>query len=295
MHKAVFKDTLFRDGLQGRGIEAGVLKDALRALTAIDALGIEYHELGFAVGNVEATERIKAALELPLRGYICAFGRTAMADVEAILSLGVPVGVLVAKSRRSDTGNVIRVDAKANLELIEQTVSALASQGVRVIFDAEHFFQGFHECDQAYALEVLGCAREAGARWIVLCDTNGKMAPHHITEAVRAALEVVPGNQLGIHTHNDRGRAIANAEAAFHAGVTLIEGVTGGFGGGKGEKPGPWGGPRLFGDFRGPGREKSIAREDANRRRYEGLPGPDFLDASKLSHIMTHDSLSDES
>ncbi|MDD2806907.1 MAG: alpha-isopropylmalate synthase regulatory domain-containing protein [Patescibacteria group bacterium] len=227
--EVVVKCTTFRDGVQGEGVEAPVLDDALAAIIAIDRLGVSYHELGFAFGNAAARRRIQAALELDLVGKVCAFGRTHPNDIKAIVDLGVPVGVLVAKSRKSDTA-LIHSDPAANLELVRRSVGTLVDAGVEVVLDAEHFFQGFYEVDPNYALDILRVAVSAGARWVVLCDTNGKMTPAKIKAAVEAAQAVVPSHQLGVHTHNDRGRAVANAEAAWLAGATLIEGCIGGFG-----------------------------------------------------------------
>lgn len=223
-------DTTFRDGVQGRGIEVTNLDDAIHAIKAIDSLGVRYLELGFASSNFSAQERIRKALELDLRAKVAAFGRTHDTDVQAILDLKVPVGVLVGKSRLRDVEKSLLKTAQENLDLIQKSVKKLTDCGVEVIFDAEHYFQAFFEDDGEYAFKVLQTAREAGASRLVLCDTNGKMTPEKIMEAISETSKHVPLEMLGIHTHNDRGRALANAEAAWVAGVRHIQGVLGGFG-----------------------------------------------------------------
>jgi len=228
--KLIIKDTTFRDGIQGEGVQTTELNGALLAIQAIDKLGVSYHEVGFATASKPTQERIKAACELKLNGKVAAFGRTHPNDVSAIISLGAPAGVLVGKTRAQDTVKAIHKTPEENLNLIKTSVSDLVSRGIEVIYDAEHFFQAFFEDDLIYALKTLSLAFKSGASWIVLCDTNGKMSPEKITEAILAVKKIIPLDHLGIHTHNDRGRALANAEAAFKAGVCLVEGTIGGIG-----------------------------------------------------------------
>lgn len=229
--RLVVKDTTFRDGVQGQGVEATDLKETLTAIQAIDSLGVSYHEVGFAVASAAIRERIRAAMELELLGKIAAFGRTHPLDVQTMLDLKVPVAVLVGKSRAHDVIEVIRqATLEDNLKLISDSIGAMVQSGVEVIYDAEHLFQACLEDDQAYALQTLEVALQAGASRIVLCDTNGKMSPHHIAKVITLVKEVIPVDRLGIHTHNDRGRAVVNAEAAFMNGVPLVEGTIGGVG-----------------------------------------------------------------
>ena len=223
-------DTTFRDGVQGRGVEVTNINDALHAIKAIDDLGVKYLELGFASSNFSAQERIRKALELNLKAKVTAFGRTHATDVQAILDLKVPAGVLVGKVRLRDVEKSLLKSAQENLDLIQESIKRLVDNNIEVIFDAEHYFQAFFEDDGKYALQVLKTARDAGATRLVLCDTNGKMTPEKVVEAVQEAAKHVPLEMLGIHTHNDRGRALANAEAAWKAGVRHFQGVIGGFG-----------------------------------------------------------------
>lgn len=224
-------DTTFRDGLQEEGVDAKNLAQALKAIEAIDRIGVLYHETGFAVSNAAARERIKEAAKLKLGGRVAAFGRTLDSDIEAILELGVPVGVAVGKTRFQDAVKVIRRGAEENLRLIESSIRKLVQAGREAIYDAEHFFQGLYEDDSNYALTTLLTAFRAGARRIVLCDTNGKMTPRQISQAISAVVDSgIPIEIIGIHCHNDRGRANANSEAAWSAGVGHIQGTFGGFG-----------------------------------------------------------------
>jgi 2-isopropylmalate synthase len=221
------KDTTFRDGVQGQGAEVTEITAFLKALRAIDSLGVYYHEVGFAVGDEKAAQRIKAALAIQheLSGKIAAFGRTHPTDVASMISLGVPVGVLVGKTRASDVRDVLLKSTGEYLNLIKESIEALVSAGIEVIFDAEHAFQAFLQDNELYAQTVLQTALDAGASYIVLCDTNGGTHPRDIKRVVEMAQRVVPVSKLGVHTHNDRGRAIANAEAAVEAGVSLVEGT----------------------------------------------------------------------
>jgi len=223
-------DTTFRDGVQGRGIEVTNIDDAMHAIRAIDDLGVKYLELGFASSNFSAQERIRKALELDLNAKVAAFGRTHATDVGAILDLKVPVGVLVGKVRLRDVEKSLLKTAQENLDLIRESIKKLVENNIEVIFDAEHYFQAFFEDDREYALKVLKLAWDCGVTRLVLCDTNGKMTPEKVAEAIAETAKHVPMEMLGIHTHNDRGRALANAEAAWVAGVRHIQGVVGGFG-----------------------------------------------------------------
>jgi 2-isopropylmalate synthase len=226
----VYKDTTFRDGLQGKGVDATDIQEVLRAIQAIDRLGVSYHEVGFAVANSGSRERIRQACEMSLSGKVAAFGRTHLDDVSAMIELKVPAGTLVGKTRRTDAEQALRLSPHDNLTLIGKSISALVEAGIEVIYDAEHAFQAFVEDDKAYALKTLEVAKSAGAKWIVLCDTNGKSTPGQIAAVLNMIAPHIPVSRLGIHTHNDRGRAVACAEAALSCGIGLVEGTIGGFG-----------------------------------------------------------------
>jgi 2-isopropylmalate synthase len=234
MEKLTLKDTTFRDGLQNEKIEITNIEDALKAIKAIDNLGIKYHEVGFVTANKNIQKLIKAACNLELSGKVCAFGRTHPDDIKLLIELhktaDLQTAVLVGKTRKRDAQLVLRKSPKENLLLIKNSIKKLVQSGLEVIYDGEHFFQAFWEDDLSYCLKTIETAFKAGASWIVLCDTNGKMNPEKIAKAIRKTKEIVPIENLGIHTHNDRGRAVINAETAWLEGVRLIEGTIGGVG-----------------------------------------------------------------
>ncbi len=223
-------ETTFRDGLQSETIDSVGLKDSLEAIKLLDSLGFEYLELGFAVSNKGDRERLQEALKLGLRSKVAAFGRTARSDAEAILALGVGVGVLVGKSRLSDVRNALGKTADGYLREVEESVRLLVEAGREVIFDAEHFFQALAEDDDGFAIHLLQAVFDSGASWLVFCDTNGKLATGNVKKFIHWAGRYVPLERIGVHFHNDRGRALANAEAAWAVGIRHFQGVFGGFG-----------------------------------------------------------------
>jgi len=234
MKEVIFKDTTFRDGLQDRRAEITDLKEALEAIKKIDALGVSYHELGFLVASEGTKRRIEAACQLNLKGKVTAFGRTHPKDIEEVLKFkektNLPAVTLVGKSRKREIEISLKKKPETYLNELKEFIELLVKGGLEVIFDPEHYFQAFWEEDKSFAKEVVRLAFEAGARWIVLCDTNGKMTPEKIGEAVKETAKVIPPKHLGIHAHNDRGRAVVNSEVAWLAGCRLIEGTIGGIG-----------------------------------------------------------------
>jgi 2-isopropylmalate synthase len=225
-------DTTFRDGAQGKNLEITSMHDFLETVKAIDDLGIvKYLELGFALASNGNRERIRAAQHLHLQAEIVAFGRTHKDDVRAILDLGVKVATLVGKSRVRDAEQALKVTPEENLKLIEDSIKALVAEEVEVIYDAEHFFAGFKE-DENYAFNTLITAQKAGAKRLVLCDTTGSCTTEDVRKIIRAVKFQFAGcqNLFGVHFHNDRGRALANSEAAWEEGIDHIQGVFGGFG-----------------------------------------------------------------
>lgn len=223
-------NTTFRDGAQSPLVEIVGIANSLKCLKLLDELGFEYLEVGFAASNNGDTERIKQALKLGLKAKIAAFGWATPETVEQMISLGVPVAVLVAKSRKRDVSISLRQNPEEYLDSVAKSVSLLVSRGIEVIIDAEHAFQAISEDDQAFALQLFEKCWQAGARWIVLCDTNGKSSTRTVVEAIRIASKTVPLEVLGVHFHNDRGRATALAETAYQMGICHIQGVFGGFG-----------------------------------------------------------------
>ena len=230
-------DTTLRDGTQQEGLSLSVA-DKLAVARHLDELGVGFIEGGWPGSNPKDAEFFRRAQsELTLRNArLTAFGSTrraskAAADdpqVAALRDAGTPVVCLVAKSDRRHVERALRTTPAENLAMIRDTVVHLRAEGKRVFVDAEHFFDGYH-ADDAYALEVVRTAAEAGADVVVLCDTNGGMLPTRIGDTVHAVLGGT-GARLGIHCHDDSGCAVANSLVAVQAGVTHVQGAANGYG-----------------------------------------------------------------
>lgn len=229
-------DTTLRDGTQGEGVELTV-EDKLRITQLLDDFGVHLIEGGWPGSNPKDAEYFERVLRLPLRhARIAAFGSTCRVDVApeqdeqlaTLLAAETPVVTIFGKTWTRHVRNVLRTDEATNRRLIEASVAFLCAAGREVIFDAEHFFDGFAE-SPAYALACLQAAEKGGACTIVLCDTNGGQLPWQIEAAVAAARQVVAVH-LGIHVHNDSGCAVANTLAAVRAGATHVQGTINGVG-----------------------------------------------------------------
>ena len=229
-------DTTLRDGAQYEGISLSV-EDKLAIARKLDQLGVHYIEGGWPGSNPKDDEFFARAQSLDLNSAtLAAFGSTRRAgkDVEgdanirALLNSGAPVITLVGKASDQQVTTVLETSLEENLSMIADSVAHLRSQGRRVIFDAEHFFDGF-KSNPDYALQAVRVAAGAGAECVVLCDTNGGTLPDEIADivaAVRRDTEVA----LGIHTHNDTETAVAGALAAIRAGVSQVQGTINGYG-----------------------------------------------------------------
>jgi 2-isopropylmalate synthase len=231
-------DTTLRDGMQGEGMSLSA-GEKLRVAHRLDELGLDLIEAGFPSSNPKELELFGLlAAESFAHAQICAFGMTRRRGVAAdadpalrvIAECFAPVCTLVGKTWGLHLEKVVKVDRDENLRMISESVAFLVAQGKRVIYDAEHFFDGFAE-DRAYALRCLRAAAEAGAETVVCCDTNGGTLPHLIgaamTEVVASAGADV---RIGIHTHDDAGCGVANALAAVMAGATHVQGTMNGYG-----------------------------------------------------------------
>lgn len=229
-------DTTLRDGTQGEGICLSV-QDKLRITALLDDFGVHVIEGGWPGSNPKDREYFEQVRRLPLRhARIAAFGSTCRVNqtpeqdesLRAMLAAEAPVVTIFGKAWARQVQRVLQTNVGANLRVIEQSVRHLKQAGREVVFDAEHFFDGFAE-NPDYALAALRAAAAGGADCLVLCDTNGGMLPWHIDEAVRrAAVEVqVP---LGIHAHNDSGCATANSLTALRAGCVHVQGTINGLG-----------------------------------------------------------------
>jgi 2-isopropylmalate synthase len=229
-------DTTLRDGTQREGISLSCA-DKLRVARRLDELGVAFIEGGWPGSNPKDAEFFERARDTRWeRALIAAFGSTCRAgggpeddaNIRALLSSGAPVCTVVGKTWTLHVTDVLRTTLDENLRLIEGSLGYLRGQGRRVIYDAEHFFDGYR-ADPAYALETLRAAVRGGAETLVLCDTNGGSLPWQIAEVVRAVKGAL-NHQLGIHAHDDCGCAVANSLAALHEGAVQVQGTINGYG-----------------------------------------------------------------
>ncbi|MGY5764849.1 citramalate synthase [Brachybacterium sp. DNPG3] len=236
-------DTTLRDGSQQEGLTLSVA-DKIAVARLLDELGVTYIEGGWPGAVPRDTEFFALArTELELsHARLAAFGATRKAgtaveddpQVAALLDSGAPTITLVAKSDLRHVLGALRTTGEENLAMVRETVEHLIAAGREVFVDAEHFFDGFLD-DPAYTTSVIAEALTAGARVAVLCDTNGGMLPHQITEIVedlrgRLAALGHAEPRLGVHAHNDSGCAVANSLTAVRAGITHVQGCVNGYG-----------------------------------------------------------------
>jgi len=231
-------DTTLRDGMGGQGMSLSV-GEKLKVVQALDALGVQFVEAGFPSSNPKEAELFERLGELELsNATISAFGMTrrgglAAAEDPALTTLVesvAPVVCLVGKGWRLHLEKVIRVPEAENMAMIRDSVAFCKGAGKRVVFDAEHFFDGYRD-DPAFALECARAAAEAGAENVTLCDTNGGSLPGFVGEATAAVVEAIGDSvEIGIHTHNDAECAVANSLAAVEAGARLVQGCVNGYG-----------------------------------------------------------------
>jgi 2-isopropylmalate synthase len=237
-------DTTLRDGAQQEGISLSV-EDKLRIARQLDEMGIPFIEGGWPGANPKDVQFFWQLKEQPLtQAEVVAFCFTRRPNIaasedkmlQAILAAGTRWVTIVGKSWDLHVTEGLKTSLEENLNMIRDTIAYLRSQGRRVIYDAEHWFDGYKH-NRDYAMQCLETARDAGAEWLVFCDTNGGMLPHEIAQIVGDVIEALPelGHshsipQLGIHTHNDAGTAVANAIAAVLEGVTMVQGTINGYG-----------------------------------------------------------------
>jgi 2-isopropylmalate synthase len=229
-------DTTLRDGSQGEGVNFS-LQDKLLITRRLDELGVDYIEGGYPLSNPKDFEYFQEVRKLPLRhARVVAFGMTRRKGIapaedtclRALLDAQAPVVTIVGKTWELHVREVLGTTLDENLRMIADSVAYCRSQGREVIYDAEHFFDGYR-ANPDYALETLRAAEAAGAAAVILCDTNGGSLPEQVAErvaAVRSALRC----ELGIHTHNDCDLAVANTLAAVRQGATQVQGTINGIG-----------------------------------------------------------------
>ena len=231
-------DTTLRDGMQGQGMSLSAA-EKVRVVHALDRLGVHYVEAGFPSSNPKEVELFELlASESFENATVCAFGMTRRRDVEAAddEALGVlvgsfaPVVTLVGKTWGLHLEKVTKVSREENLAMIRDSVAFCRSHGKRVIYDAEHFFDGYRD-DSAYALECLAAALDGGAENLTLCDTNGASLPSQVSDACTAVVAALGERaEIGIHTHNDAECGVANSLAAVEGGARMVQGTMNGYG-----------------------------------------------------------------
>ena len=228
-------DTTLRDGAQTQGVDFSV-EDKRIIAEALDRLGIDYVEGGWPGANPTDTALFAAPPSLA-RAKLTAFGMTRRpgrsADndpgLTAVLDAKAAAICLVAKTWDFHVDSVLGISREENLSLISDSIAAAVARGREAMMDAEHFFDGY-KANPAFALSCLEAAVAAGARWIVLCDTNGGTLPEEVERIVSAVVQRIPGTRLGIHAHNDTEQAVANSLAAVRAGVRQVQGTLNGLG-----------------------------------------------------------------
>jgi 2-isopropylmalate synthase len=228
-------DTTLRDGQQTQGVQFSAAEKAQIA-AALDALGVDYIEGGWPGANPTDSDFFAAAPQTRARmtafGMTKRVGRSAGNDdvLAAVLNAGTASVCLVGKTHPFHVATALGVTLGENRDAIAETFAHLRSLGREALFDAEHFFDGYR-ADPAYALSCLRAALDEGARWVVLCDTNGGTLPAEVGRVVGEVIAAgIPGDKLGIHCHDDTGNAVANSLAAVDAGARQIQGTLNGLG-----------------------------------------------------------------
>ncbi|MCD4686303.1 MAG: citramalate synthase [Anaerolineae bacterium] len=230
-------DTTLRDGTQGENVALSV-EDKLKVTRMLDDLGVAYIEGGWPGSNPKDAAYFERVRELDLKhAKVAAFGMTCRvgsqpaddANIQALLDAQTLVVTVVGKTSMLHVRDVIRTTPEENLRLIRESLAYLKAHGRELIYDAEHFFDGF-KLDREYALDTLQAAVDGGAEMVVLCDTNGGAMPWEVREMTRAVMQALPGMKIGIHTHNDGELAVANTLAAVQEGAVQVQGTINGYG-----------------------------------------------------------------
>jgi 2-isopropylmalate synthase len=238
MEQVKLYDTTLRDGMQGEGMSLSASEKA-RVVLALDKLGVQMIEDGFPSSNPKEVELFERLAELELeQATICAFGMTRRRDANAeddpalatLVGSFAPVVTLVGKTWGLHLEKVTKVSREENLAMIADSVGFCREQGKRVVYDAEHFFDGYRD-DPGYAFACLEAAIGAGAEDVSLCDTNGSSLPDQVTAATAAVVAKLGERvEVGIHVHDDAGCGVANSLAAVREGARLVQGTVNGYG-----------------------------------------------------------------
>ena len=230
-------DTTLRDGTQGEGISFSVA-DKLLIVQRLDQFGMDYIEGGFPGSNPRDIMFFQEAKKLRLKhARLAAFGATRRAgtkaaddaQLRALLDSGMPVMTIVGKTWTLHVTEILRTTLEENLAMIEDSTRHLVAQGREVIYDAEHFFDGY-KADADYALKTLAAALRGGASNLTLCDTNGGTLVDDFKLIVSRAVKEFGADKVGVHCHNDSGVGVALSLAGIAAGATLVQGTMNGYG-----------------------------------------------------------------
>lgn len=237
MAKIQIYDTTLRDGMQAEGVSFS-LEDKLAIARCLDGLGVDYIEGGYAASNDKERQFFEQAKSLGLgHARLVAFGntrrvRTAVEDdasIAAILACKVPAAALVGKAWDLHVEKILGCSLEDNLLICSESVAYLKKHGLEVLFDAEHFFDGY-KANPEYAMKVLDAVAHAGADALVLCETNGGALPQEVFEITQAVCRQWGSSTIAIHTHNDTECAVANSLAAVRAGARQVQGTINGLG-----------------------------------------------------------------
>ena len=230
-------DTTLRDGTQGEQINFSA-EEKLRIALRFDELHFHYIEGGWPGSNPKDLRFFEMAKDINFQhSRLTAFGSTrkphikpsACANLNALVKAGTPAVAIFGKSWDLHVHEILKIDPEENLHMVGDSIKYLKDMGKEVLFDAEHFFDGYKN-NPTYADKVIGTALAAGADMIVLCDTNGGSMPHEISTIIKNVSSYLPLNMTGIHAHNDCGLAVANSIAAVQEGVKMVQGTVNGYG-----------------------------------------------------------------
>lgn len=236
MTSILLYDTTLRDGSQREDISLSV-EDKLTIAHRLADFGMHYIECGWPGSNPKDADFFARANRMNLPARLAAFGRTRHANsrcdddgnLRALIEAGTPAVTLVGKTWDYHVSHVLATTPAENLAMIRDSVAWMKARGREVIFDAEHFYDGF-VANPDYAMATLLAAAEAGADWLVLCETNGGKLPWEIEAMTREVAARLPNARLGVHCHNDTGCAVANSLAGVRAGARMVQGTVNGYG-----------------------------------------------------------------
>ena len=228
-------DSTLRDGAQTKGVSFSI-DDKLRILDILMDIGVDYIEAGWPGANPIDDELFKN-LPAKFKSKVVAFGmmrkknKSASNDpgLNAVLNSGVSTTCLVGKSWDFHVKSALRISNSENLEMINDSIDYASTKLDEVMFDAEHFFDGY-KSNPKYSLDVIKTAWNAGAKWIVLCDTNGGTLPYELSSIINDVKNIIPPENLGVHFHNDTDNATYNSIEAVRLGVKQVQGTFNGLG-----------------------------------------------------------------